>query len=72
MGLLLRGLLRFWKPIATGVGSIMAWESVDEAVSPEAEQKQTSGMLVLVSFLLLFILGLLSGLIQINSKKKRR
>ena len=70
MGLLLRGLIKFWRPIATGVGSILAWESIDEAVAPEDSKKEIGGLLMLVTVSGLLIIALFSGALKINSKKR--
>ena len=72
MGLILRGLLRFWKPILTGLSSILAWESVDEVVAPEEKSAKIGVLTIISSVLLLFVVGLFTGVIKLKAKKGKR
>ena len=72
MGLILRGLLRFWKPILTGLSSILAWESVDEVVAPEEKSAKIGVLTIISRVLLLFVVGLFTGVIKLKAKKGKR
>ena len=72
MGAALRVLLKFWKPIATGVGSVLAWEEVDEVVAPEQKSQKTAGLTIVSTLLVLFVVGIFTGLIAVKPKRKRR
>lgn len=71
MPVLFRFLVKFWKPIATGIGSIVAWEQVDETIAPEEKNAKISGLLIISTVSVLALIGYFLGLFS-KTKKTRR
>lgn len=65
-------LLRFWRPIATGIGSIVAWEWFDSDETTKESSFSKGLFATSTVLLLLFVVGLFTGVINITGKKKRR